>query len=257
MSERWKFQAPFTARFVGPSACGKTTLLKQVIEQKLISPWPDKIIFFYGSKWQSHLFDDLRAKHNIEFVSGFDDSLVTQSDGSSNSESSKQHKLLIFDDLVLEMKDSSSAALLFTRGSHHENISVISIEQTLFAKGKASTIMKTNCQYTVLFKSPADALSISTFSKHMFPTGRGRFLLEAYHDCTLQPFTYLIIDCKQSTPDAIRLVTKIHEPDPLIYATNAKDAEKAIQQFNEGHETFGSETKNSDQSKQEVCSLFH
>lgn len=225
--DRWKFLHPFTARFVGPTACGKTTFLKQVIEQKLIDPWPSRIFYFYGSSWQSGIFDHLQSMHGVQFVQGLDESIVSEN-------SSHTPTLLIFDDLIMELRDSETAANLFMRGSHHLNMSVIMIEQSLFPKGKQSVTMKQNSHYIVIFKSPADALGVATLARQMFPRNRGRFLIDAFHDCTRQPFSYLIIDAKQETPDEVRLVTNItNETDhPLVYLPNQKNAHVSIQNFN-------------------------
>lgn len=227
--ERWKFIHPFTARFVGPTACGKTTFLMQVIQQKLIHPWLRKIFYFYGSTWQPGTFDHLQSVHNVTFVKGFDESVVTEND-------SRDTTLVICDDLILELRDSEAAANLFMRGSHHLNMSVILIEQSLFPKGKQSVSMKQNTHYVVIFKSPADALGVATLARQMFPQKRGKFLIDAFHDCTKEPFSYLIIDAKQSTPDEIRLITNVTNEDehPVVYIPcGHKDGITSIRSFNE------------------------
>jgi hypothetical protein len=225
---RWKFLHPFTSRFVGPSACGKSTFLCQVIEQKLIEPFPESITYFYGSAWQDGIFDMLQTKHKVHFVRGFDESIVNETDASKPS-------LIICDDLILEMKDSEAAANLFMRGSHHTNTSVILIEQNLFPKGRQSVSMKSNTQYLVLFKSPADALGVAQISKQMYPQNRGKFLIDSYTDCTKEPYTYLIVDSKQATPDQVRLVTNVTDPKshPIVYVRNHREAAAEISSFNQ------------------------
>lgn len=216
-----------TARFVGPTSCGKTTFLRRVIEQKLIDPWPSNILYCYGSAWQSPVFDILKSKHNVVFCKGFDESVIQSHAGSGPL-------LVICDDLVLEMKDSESAANLFMRGSHHLNMSIILIEQTVFPKGRSSVSLKQNSHYTVLFKSPSDALGVATLSRQMFPQRGGRFMVESFHDCTQEPFTYLIIDSKQDTPDDIRLLTRIDDPTthPIVYM-QANNIHDRVSHFNQ------------------------
>lgn len=213
--DRWRFIHPFTARFVGPTSCGKTTFLSKILSQKLITPWPTSIIYFYGSSWQSPVFDRMQSEHDITFVPGFNESLI-------QSRSDASPALIICDDLVLEMKDSETAANLFMRGSHHMNMSVIMIEQSLFPKGRQSVAMKLNTHYTVVFKTPSDALGIATLARQMFPQKGGKFLIDAFHDCTQAPYSYLIIDTKQSTPDEMRLISMVDEPDqsPVVYVNS-------------------------------------
>lgn len=225
--ERWKFIHPFTARFVGPTSCGKTTFLKQVIEQRLIEPWPTRIFYFYGSSWQSGTFDYLASSHGVQFIRGFEDSIVLDND-------SLQPTLVICDDLILELRDSEVAANLFMRGSHHLNMSVILIEQSLFPKGKQSVSMKQNTHYIVIFKTPADALGVATLARQMFPQQRGKFMIEAFHDCTKEPYSYLIVDSKQSTPDEIRLITNVTDQKghPMVYVPAHKHASSSVTTFN-------------------------
>lgn len=226
-SNKWKFQHPFTARFVGPTACGKTSLIVKIIRQKLISPFPSRIIYFYGSSWQTRSFDLLKSKYNVQFVSGFDETFVTEN-------MNMEPTLIICDDLIIEMKDSEAAANLFMRGSHHLNISVILIEQSLFPKGKQSVSMKQNTHYFVLFKSPSDSQGVATLARQMF-SSRSRYLIDSFHDCTKDPHSYLIIDCKQSTPDEMRLITGITSSTdhPTVYMQNGKNIDKIIKSFNE------------------------
>lgn len=229
--ERWKFIHPFTARFVGPTACGKTTFLKQVIEQRLIHPWPNKIFYFYGSSWQSGTFDYLEKIHDVHFIKGFDESIVSDNN-------SQQSTLVICDDLIMELRNSEAAANLFMRGSHHLNMSVIFIEQSLFPKGKQSVSMKQNTHYIVIFKSPADALGVATLARQMFPQQRGRYMIDSFHDCTKEPFSYLIVDSKQSTPDEIRLITNVTDEKnhPLVYIPMHKNVNAALSSFNSSNE---------------------
>lgn len=217
----WKFQHPFTARFVGPTACGKTTFLKTVIEKKLIHPWPTKLFYFYGSSWQSPMFDYLQEAHDVVFIKGLDESIL-------KTNVTNEPSLVILDDLILETKDSSVTANVFMRGSHHQNMSIILIEQTLFPKGRQSVSMKVNTHYTVLFKNPSDSLGVATLARQMFPSSKGRFLIDSFHDCTREPFSYLIIDSKQSTPNHLRLLTNITASCPLVYVSHADKSSEAF-----------------------------
>lgn len=230
-SFKWKFQHPFTARFVGPTACGKTSLIVKIIKMKLIHPFPTRIIYFYGSSWQNDTFDELQSKYGVKFFNGFNEEYAAEN-------IDMEPTLIICDDLILEMKDSEAAANLFMRGSHHLNLSVILIEQSLFPKGKQSVSMKQNTHYFVIFKSPSDSLGVTTLARQMF-SSRSKFLVESFHDCTKNPHSYLIIDCKQSTPDEMRLITGITSSKnfPTVYVQNAKEIEKNIKKFNENQFT--------------------
>ena len=89
---------------------------------------------------------------------------------------------------------------LFTRGSHHRNLSVIYIVQNLFHHRKGSRSINLNSHYLVLFKNPRDKLQILTLAKQMYP-GQSDFFLNQYEEAVKRPFGYLLIDLKTTTQD--------------------------------------------------------
>ena len=97
---------------------------------------------------------------------------------------------------------------LFTRGSHHRNLSVIYIVQNLFHQGKGSRSISLNSHYLVLFKNPRDKLQILTLAKQMYP-GQTDFFLNQYEEAVKRPFGYLLIDLKTATQDNCRLRTNV------------------------------------------------
>ena len=97
---------------------------------------------------------------------------------------------------------------LFTRRSHHRNLSVIYIVQNLFHQGKGSRSISLNSHYLVLFKNPRDKLQVLTLAKQMYP-GRTEFFLRQYEEAVRRPCGYLLIDLKTTTQDDCRLRTNV------------------------------------------------
>ena len=93
---------------------------------------------------------------------------------------------------------------LFTRGSHHRNLSVIYFIQNLFHQGKNSRSISLNSYYLVLFKNPWDKLQILTLAKQMYP-GNTDFFIKRYEEAVRRPFGYLFVDLKTTTQDNCRL----------------------------------------------------
>lgn len=95
---------------------------------------------------------------------------------------------------------------LFTRGTHHGNVSCIFIVQNVFYQGLRTS--RINAQYIILMKSPADKLQVTNLGKQLYP-GKLPYFQEAYEDACSRPFGYLAIDLSQETPEEYRLRTKI------------------------------------------------
>jgi len=165
----------------------------------MISPPPEKIIYCY-SEYQP-VFDNYP---NVIFNEGLPD--INQFDG-------KERTLLILDDLMSETNDSVSN--IFTKVSHHRNVSVLYLTQNLFYKSKQSRTMSLNAHYIVLFKNPRDALQVATLARQMYP-GNSKFLIEAFKNATEKPFGYLLLDLKPDTDEKYRIRTNIF-PDETQY----------------------------------------
>ena len=91
-------------------------------------------------------------------------------------------------------------------GSHHRNLSVVTLNQNLFF-GKDPT-QRRNCHYLVLFNNLVDRQPIETLGRQMYPTRRN-FLLQKFDDATKEPYSYLVVDLKPATPDYLRLRTDV------------------------------------------------
>jgi hypothetical protein len=64
-------------------------------------------------------------------------------------------KLIVLDDLM-DTAYSTKVSQLFTKGSHHRNISLVLITQNLFHQGPATRDISLNSKYIVVFKNPRD-----------------------------------------------------------------------------------------------------
>jgi hypothetical protein len=167
----------------------------------MMSPPPDQIIFCYGE--YQPIF---REYPEVQFVDGLPDMSAPQFNG-------QKHTLLIIDDLMSEAGSNDTVCNIFTKFSHHRNISVIFLTQNLFYKNKYSRTMSLNAQYIVIFKNPRDTLQITTLARQMHP-GNGKFLVEAFRDATQRSYGYLLIDLKPETDEKIRIRTNIF-PDEI------------------------------------------
>lgn len=194
MDTRWKH--PWAALLSGPSGAGKTFFVKKFLRNlDYMSDTRFSQIFLYYAEWQPS-YKELSLLRKIEFREG-----VPQ--GGDFPENSGP-KLVIIDDLMAD--SGKSVVNIFTRASHHRDLSVFFLTQNLFHQGQREISLNSN--YIVVFKNPRDKAQISHFSRQFCPENP-RYVQEAYFDATSKPHGYLLFDLKQSTPEECRLRTNI------------------------------------------------
>ncbi|GFX22135.1 uncharacterized protein TNCV_3054891 [Trichonephila clavipes] len=190
---------PFSMMICGPSNSGKTFFVRRILETKLIKPFPPKIIWCYGI--YQKLFEKMS---DIEFHEGIPSGVENITNA-----------LIIIDDLMNEVGDDKKLSNLFTKGSHHRDISVIFILQNIFCKGKQIRNISLNTSYLCCFKNVTDKQQISCLARQMYPS-QSKFLLESYDDATKVPYGYLFIDLKPETNERLRIRTSIFPGDKNI-----------------------------------------
>lgn len=192
-----KFVHPSTFICAGPTQSGKSTWVSELITSRNFEPSIEKVVWSY-SEYQP-LYEKLSRELNIEFCKGLID--VESLDSSTR-------KLYIIDDLMDESASSVSISNIFTKLSHHRNMSVVLIMQNLFPRGKSSRTLSLNANYMILFKNPRDASQINHLASQMYP-GRSDILKSAFSHATSLPNGYLFIDLRQETSDLLRLRTHV------------------------------------------------
>ena len=93
---------------VGPTGCGKTSLVRSVIDTKIIQPIPAQILWLYAE--DQPLYKSLGQ--NVCFFKGIPEDLETHFDG-------KQPCLVVIDDLMTKLHSDERLTRLFRVGSHH------------------------------------------------------------------------------------------------------------------------------------------
>jgi hypothetical protein len=205
-----ELQHPFTCIVSGMTQSGKSKWIHNLLTFKpsrIVSP-PENTIYCY-TEYQKELFSSYGSNSKIKFHKGMPNESDLDKWFSSNSSS---NNLLILDDLMQEIDTGSGSLIssLFTRGSHHRNLSIILVTQNLFHQNRHFRTISLNASYLVVFKNPRDASQIDHLARQMYP-GRADTLHMAYRKATERPHGYLLIDLKQSTPEEARLRTNIFD----------------------------------------------
>ena len=193
-----QLKCPFTMMVSGPSNCGKSTFVKNLLLRKgeLYNIRPGKVIWYY--RLYQNLYDQMLQLGVVdEFVEG-----MPTMDDLTDKLSDEHNSTIIIDDMAMEATADTSN--IFTVGSHHLNMNVIFICQNIFTRNPHFRQISTNNTYTVLFKNVRDKTQIVNFAKQYAP-GQTKQFVKIYYDATKEPHTYLMLDYHQETPDEHRI----------------------------------------------------
>ena len=112
-----RLQLPFSCQIVGPSDCGKTFFVKNVLEncQDVLSQVPENIVWIYT--YFQPMYAELQKKNkNIKFIEGLPDSFKDE-----NLFLPDQNHLIILDDVIFQASDHTEVVRIFTIQASQEH----------------------------------------------------------------------------------------------------------------------------------------
>ena len=193
-----KFQHPCSIVLSGPSGSGKTVLTKKILVDEWIEQLPQRINWCYGQ--YQPLYDEMKKQlPGIEFVKGIPNFLEQEwyLDPSVRN-------CIVLDDLMGDAKKDERISNLFTRGSHHRNLTVLYLTQNLFPQGKACRDISLNTKYLILFNNPTDKVQVMTLARRIYPTNTHVFM-NTYEQAVERPYGHLVVDLRPITLEKDRL----------------------------------------------------
>ena len=201
----FKFQHMFSMLVVGPSQCGKTYFVQQLLTNKCID-YPEKKplqVYWFYNQWQPR-YDEIQQvlKKKIRFSQG-----LPELSEDLHEIKPVHNNILVFDDLMAQAVDSPVLSRLFTQG-RHRNASTILLLQNMFPKGKFNTDISRNALYEVLFRSPGDRKQIDIAGERAFGKDRANFM-KAYTRETDKPFGYIILDNRSQASNEHQVVANV------------------------------------------------
>lgn len=187
--------------FCGCSAVGKTSLVCELIKRKqivFVKP-VEYIIYVYES--DDSKFEQFKSDPNITFTT---DIFKVDEHVRPN-----QVGLVIFDDKIIQLEQSSSAAQYLTQffvyRATHEQLIPIFLCHNLFSKPFRT--LSLNSGYIVLFKAVRDKRQISVLGSQL---GVGNFLSIALDLATAESsYGFLLLDLTTNQKDCFRFRTFI------------------------------------------------
>ena len=189
-----RVRSPFAAMVAGRTGSGKTRLVMRLIRKAkdVANPPPVEIIYCYGV-WQEGF-------HQIAEHVTFHEGLL---DVRNDIPADGRNRWLVIDDLMQEASGNGDTDNIYTKFSHHKNVSVFFIVQNLF--GKNLRTISLNTHYFFLFKNPRASTTVSSLASQAF-SGSVPVVMEAYRDATSSPNSFLMMDLTQETDEACRLI---------------------------------------------------
>lgn len=186
----------------GPSQCGKSTLVESMVRMKdeLFRESISRVI------WHCAYVPNEKLP-GVDYKLGLPEQM----------NESEPHCLMIIDDFMQELSNSSMLTSMMTKAVHHVPMTLIYITQNLFSKGGDNKTRRLNSNYLIVFKNPHDKAQVNYIGRQMYPRDKD-FLSNAFDDATSKhPYSYLFIDCQQDTPDEIRVRTNITKSTQKTY----------------------------------------
>ncbi|QKS69574.1 FtsK-like protein [Drosophila-associated adintovirus 2] len=217
-----QFNHPFTMLICGPSGSGKTTFLENLLKNKnvLINKDIRRIIWCYAEEHAKPRFTGL------EYHKGVPDEIENELN---------EPVLIVLDDLMMGAFNKSVCEL-FTKGSHHRNLSVIVVTQNIFHKASHTRDISLNTKYIVVFKNPRDKLQFHCLARQIYPENPSE-LMRIYKEVTEQPHGYLLIDLTQRIHDLLRFRTNIFNTEYSICYCEENGLQKESK-TTDGEQTF-------------------
>ena len=195
----FQIHTPSSMLVVGPSGCGKTVFTQKLLENNLdlFETYPHSIHYCYGA-WQPK-FEQMKFAKFHEGIPELEDldAWFPKGEGS-----------LALDDLMDEGSHDKRVLDLFTKHSHHRDITVLYLCQDMFPAGKYAKSISRNAHYVIAFKNPRDQLGVRNLLLQSFPTC-WKECLETYQACTQEPFGYMWLDLHPASGDEERVLSHV------------------------------------------------
>lgn len=215
----------------GASRSGKSTLIEHIITNNLITPVPLKIF------WISET--PVPQSKRISAAIYIDDGIPDRTFFENTTDA-----VIVLDDCQKTGSDSDTISMLFRRTSHHNRLITFFVVQNLHFSGKSALDIRRNCDYYILFKSPADFNLYKRFQTNFGLTKTQPSLNRMLAQVTRQnPHFCIIIDIQFDTPELLRF-----RCDPR-YGINQQQAYFSVRtssetQFSRAHSPIPSSASN-------------
>lgn len=203
---RIMFKTPSNILVVGPSQSGKTFFVTQLLQDRsrYFKPAPSSVHYCYGVR--NKLMPQLQ-KQGVQFHEGLPDGEATL-----DAWFKGRPGILVIDDLMAEGGNSKELQDIFTKFSHHKDLTVIYLTQDIFPSGRYSKTISRNFHYMVVFNNPRDGTGLRNLLVQAFPA-QWRTVLDTTQRLLDRPHGYVMFDFHPATPNGMRVYTDVLKRD--------------------------------------------
>ena len=204
-----RFKENFKIFLCGPSRCGKTVFIKDLLENmsSITKQNISKVIYVY-KVWQS-IFEDMHSQGLVNIFLEEKDNIIEKIKNLAYGETS----LIIFDDLI-NSKNLEEISNLFVVDCRHSNYSLIFTSQRMFVNNEYFRQISNNCDYIIAFRNPRNYSEIRTLAQQLTPIGLD--LLDIYTKATKDPFSYLLINLTQECNEDLKFISHLFDYDHYV-----------------------------------------
>ena len=201
-----QIKCPFNMQVCGPSQSGKSEWVAKLIQYQhlMLEEGFEKIFWFTP---HGHV---PKIIHNIQNLLVYKCLPWEVKNIDLKNNPKNEHCLIVIDDFALQTKNSAELTELFTRFSHHNNMSIIQITQNVFWAGTDSRTRSLNVHYMVLLRQLRDQKQIRLLARQVSQnTNQFNAILTAYNDATEGRYSYLFISFHPRDSPKLLLRSKI------------------------------------------------
>lgn len=220
-----RLHCPFVMQVVGPSQSGKSSFVgRLLVESEQLFDRPIDHVTWYSPHGQlpRELANAASGlPFQLEVKTGQSELDILNEDfGGGGGDG--QHRVVVIDDFASELKNSTALTNLYTKGSHHQGVTVIQILQTLFLQSKEARTRSLNIHYLVLMRQTRDVSQVRHLANQVTTTtAEGQAFMQAYRDAVNQrPYAYLMLTFHPAAPRELFLRTNLFRgetPPHMVY----------------------------------------
>jgi hypothetical protein len=196
-----KMENPFGMLVCGPTSSGKTTFIINMLKNPGI----------FENRFHKILWCNKEKNAIPKNLYGLNIDYIHEIPENFENPNGKP-MLIILDDMMTDAAANLKICELFTKGSHHRNLSIILITQNIFHQGKYCRDISLNAKYIVVFKNPRDKTQFNHLARQIYPENT-LALQRLYKEITQAPHSYLFIDLSQGINESLRFRTDIFNKD--------------------------------------------